>query len=583
MYLETDNTKPFWNYVKALRRDVFGVSPLNSMGKVVAGAKDKAEMLNKQFCSVFTDEDLHSTPSLGSSTTPDMPSIQISSKGVDKLLSNLKVNKAAGPDNIPARILKECASSAAPILCKIYQKSISTGTLPTDWLNANVTPIFKKGSRSIPSNYRPVSLTCIACKQLEHILYSNIMSHLEKFSLLNDRQHGFRHGRSCETQLAGLVNDLAKILDDRGRADMCIMDFSKAFDTVPHKRLLIKLDHLGIRGEIKSWIEGFITHRQQSVVIDGQTSSSSPVLSGVPQGTVLGPLLFLVYINDISECITSEIRLFADDLIVYKKINSSEDCLILQEDIRSLCRWEEKWQMKFNTSKCFIMHVTHQKRFTPHQYYMGDRILETVDNHPYLGVVISNNLSWAKHINQSVNKANSILGLLKRNFWNCSPHTKEVAYKTLVRPRLEYCGAVWDPYQQIHQANLEKVQRRAARFVKNDYKHTSSVTDMLLELNWDLLQDRREKARLVAVYKETHKLVPSNISQHLVSKSRTRPNTRSSHELNYEVIRPNKDCYKFSLYPRTITTWNALPSGIKTAKSVDSFKLLLEKRSKIVN
>ena len=199
---------------------------------------------------------------------------------------------------------------------------------------------------------------------------------------------------------------------------------------------------------------------------------------------------------------------------------------------------------------------------TPHQYYMGDCILETVDNHPYLGVVISNNLSWAKHINQSVNKANSILGLLKRNFWNCSPHTKEVAYKTLVRPRLEYCSAVWDPYQQIHQANLERVQRRAARFVKNDYKYTSSVTDMLLELNWDLLQDRREKARLVAVYKETHKLVPSNISQQLVSNSRTRPNTRSSHELNYEVIRPNKDCYKFSLYPRTITTWNALPSGI---------------------
>ena len=583
--LESNNTKPFRNYIKSLRRDVFGVSSLNSEGRIISTAREKAETLNNQFCSVFTKEDLSSMPSLKSSNIPNMPDIQITISGVEKLLKKLQVNKATGPDGIPARILKECASSVAPILQKIYQKSISTGTLPKAWLNANVSPVFKKGDRSLPSNYRPVSLTSIACKQLEHIIHSNIMNHMDKHSILCDRQHGFRSGRSCETQLAGLVNDLAGILDNRGRIDLCIMDFSKAFDLVPHQRLFAKLDYLGIRGQCKDWIEGFLTERQQQVVIDGQESTNSPVLSGVPQGTVLGPLLFLVYINDLPDWVKSEVRLFADDLILYRGMITPADCDVLQQDINSLCKWESTWQMKFNTSKCFIMHMTHQKRSTPHHYKMRNSILESVCHHPYLGVEISDKLTWARHINQTVNKANSILGLLKRNLWNCSPRTKEIAYKTLVRPRLEYCSPVWDLYQKVHQDNLEKVQRRAARFVKNDYRHTSSVSNMLKDLKWDTLHDRRQRARLITIYKETHNLIPSNIS-HLLARNNAilaRPATRQSHELNYKQIRPNKDCYKYSLYPRTIPLWNKLPPAGKSALNLDSFKRLLENGEPIAN
>lgn len=572
--LQSNNTKPFWNYVKSLRRDVFGVSPLSTAGRIVSSAKEKAEALNSQFCSVFTRENLTTIPDLGSSKVPDMPDLKITSAGVKKL-PNLNVSKASASDNIPARILKECASSAAPILQKIYQKSISSGSLPQDWLNASVSPIFKKGDRSLPSNYRPVSLTCIACKQLEHIIHSNIMDHMDKYNLLCDRQHGFRSGRSCETQLSGLVNDLAMILDRKGRADLCIMDFSKAFDMVPHQRLLTKIDHLGIRGNTKAWIKSFLTLRQQNVIIDGQSSTSSPVTSGVPQGTVLGPLLFLSYINDLPDCVSSNVRLFADDLILYRTIDNPEtDCSKLQTDIDSLTSWEKTWQMKFNTSKCFIMHVTHQRNFTRHDYHMNGTVLEKVNHHPYLGVELSSDLSWAKHITQSVSKANSILGLLRRNLWNCTQNTKEIAYKTLVRPRLEYCSPIWDPYQKVYQEKIEKVQRRAARFVTNDHRRTSSVKQMLDSLDWEPLQDRREKARLISLYKEVHHLTPSNID-HLKLNPQMKYNTRQSHDLNLAITHTNKNCYKYSLYPRTIPTWNSLPDSTKSAPDVENFKILI--------
>ncbi|PIK55642.1 putative RNA-directed DNA polymerase from mobile element jockey-like [Apostichopus japonicus] len=228
------------------------------------------------------------------------------------------------------------------------------------------------------------------------------MTHFDKYSILSDKQHGFRRGRSCETQLAGLVDDLTQILENRGHVDLCIMDFSKAFDVVPHRRLLMKLEHLGIRHNTNRWIEDFLSNRTQNVIIDGESSTSSPVFSGVPQGTVLGPLLFLVYINNLPDCVASDVRMFADDLILYRQINSHSDCDNLQKDINSLCNWETAWQMRFNKSKCFIMRMTHKKNIPNHEYSMGDSILQEVKHHPYLGVELSSDLTWSKHINQSV-------------------------------------------------------------------------------------------------------------------------------------------------------------------------------------
>ena len=383
--LETDNTKPFWKFIKAKKQQSFGISPLNRPdGKIATSATEKAETLNDQFKSVFTVENTSFIPPLPIKNNPDIQQIKINKEGVLKLLSTVKINKATGPDLIPGRILKECCEAIAPILTKVFQKSLDSGMLPDDWCHALITPIYKKGGKPIPANYRPISLTSISCKILEHIIHRHIMDHIDRFDLLTDLQHGFRKSRSCESQLALTVDDLAKSLNSQGQLDLIIMDFSKAFDTVPHQRLLHKLHNMGIRGQLHSWINYFLTKRQQCVVLDGCRSSSAPVESGVPQGTVLGPLLFLVYINDLPTALKSNIRLFADDCILYRQIKTDRDAIILQEDINKLCQWEKDWQMGFNTSKCFIMRITQKRSPKLHTYKMGNTPLKVVKHHPYL-------------------------------------------------------------------------------------------------------------------------------------------------------------------------------------------------------
>ena len=337
------------------------------------------------------------------------------------------------------------------------------------------------------------------------------MNHLDYHKMLYNKQHGFRKGLSCDTQLTGLLDDIAKIVDSKSQADLIIMDFSKAFDTVPHNRLLRKLRSIGITNSILSWIETFLTQRHQKVILEGETSTSAKVTSGVPQGTVLGPLLFLIYINNLPKGILSNVRLFADDCILYKEIKSSNDSAQLQADIDIITTWEKTWQMNFNKTKCYSMKITHKKNPVVTTYKMDDTTLDEVKSYPYLGVEISKDMNWATHINSISNKANRMLGLLRRNIHSCSSDVKSIAYKALVRPRLEYCNTVLDPYHKTHKNIIERVQRRAARFVTNDYNRETSATALVKNLDWDTMEDRRTKLRLITVYKETHGLIPSNI------------------------------------------------------------------------
>ena len=268
------------------------------------------------------------------------------------------------------------SNEIALFLSVLFQKSLGSGQVPHDWTKACVTPIFKKGDRSDPINFRPISLTCILCKVMEHIVASNLSRHFEQNDILFDLQHGFRERRSCETQLIQLVEELARNTSQGRQTDLILLDFSKAFDRVNHMKLLHKLHQHGVRGNTLSWIKAFLTGRSQTVVLEGESSSEIPVNSGVPQGSVLGPLLFLLYINDLPENIHSQVRLFADDTAIYITINNHSDSDTLQQDLDTLQTWERLWDMDFNPSKCQVLHISKSRHPAQHIYMLHDRYLK---------------------------------------------------------------------------------------------------------------------------------------------------------------------------------------------------------------
>ena len=561
--------KRFWSYIKALRKDTTGITALRSGGKLFSGPKDKADILNKQYQSVFTRENTDNIPCMEGPTLPSIPDIIVNAEGVLSLLLKLNPYKAGGPDKIPARVLHECANSIAPFLTKIFQKSLDSGVVPDDWKKANVTAIFKKGDRCDASNYRPVSLTSLCCKLLEHIITSNIMKHLDKYKVLSDCQHGFRAKRSCETQLLTLSHELTSAIDRRKQIDLIILDFSKAFDKVPHQRLLHKLNHYGIHNSCYRWIANFLDDRTQQVVVDGACSYQAPVISGVHQGTVLGPLLFLLFINDLPNGLRSNIRLFADDCIVYREINSQSDSQILQDDLNTLANWESRWGMKFHPSKCNVMSCCRLRNPKHFSYKLRGHILERSLCTKYLGVDIQHNLSWNQHISRTTNKAHSMLGFLRRNLKSAKLNTKANAYKALVRPHVEYCCTIWSPFQQNLINKVEAVQRKAARFVCNNYHNTSSVTSMLNELQWDSLSLRRSRAQLTMLYKILYKHVDIDPTLYLSPAS---SRTRSQHSYKFRQIHANTDIFKFSFFPRVVPLWNSLPASVAEAPSLGIFK-----------
>ena len=552
---DDSNPKKLWSFIKAKKCDSSGISPLRRDGVAHSDPQVKANILNDQFAGAFTEEDTSSLPSLGPSPFPDVPAFKIGTAGVKKLLRGLKPHKASGPDNIPTRFLKEAANELAPALCLILTASLNQGYVPDDWKTADVTPIFKKGDRSTPANYRPISLTAACCKVMEHILHSQVMKHLDHHNILSDNQHGFRKKRSCESQLILTIQDLASGLEDGEQIDAILLDFSKAFDRVPHQRLLLKLQHYGIRGQLLSWIESFLTGRSQKVLVEGKTSSYVPVVSGVPQGTVLGSMLFLIYINDLPKNVTSTTRLFADDSLLYRRIRTTEDHRILQEDFNCLETWERDWQMSFNPLKCAVIRISKKRTQITGSYTIHGHQLATVKSGKYLGVTLTDNLSWNAHVDQVTKKANNSLAFLRRNLYNCPSHTKAQSYQTLVRPILEYASSAWDPYTQSSINKLEGVQRRAARFVTGDYRTTSSVLEMISNLGWETLQERRTEAKMVMMYRITYGLIDISATSLLL------PATLSTRGNSMRYLQPfcRTDAYRCSFFPSGIRLWNQLP------------------------
>ena len=284
------------------------------------------------------------------------------------------------------------------------------------------------------------------------------MSHLEKNEILCPEQHGFRRGHSCETQLLGYVDEATREIEKGNQEDTIVLDFSRAFDKVSHTLLIHKLQRYGIRGRTSAWIKDFLTDRQQAVVVEGTRSDPLPVESGVPQGSVLGPSLFLLYINDLPEGIKSKIRLFADDTMCSKTIMKKKDKQVLQEDLRSLTTWEGKWSMEFHPQKCSTLRVSRKKDKTAPAYELHGQNIENVSTTKYLGVNIQDNMQWESHIDSITKKASKTLGFIPRNLKIGNKKTKETAYKALVQPLLEYAAPIWDPYTANEIEALEKIQ-----------------------------------------------------------------------------------------------------------------------------
>ncbi|XP_072048393.1 uncharacterized protein [Amphiura filiformis] len=290
----SSNPKRFWSFINSKKCDNAGVSPLKaSNGISYSDSTTKANILNDQFSSVFNmNEDETTIKDKGSSPHSVMDPIIIHPDGIHKLLAGLQIHKACGPDEIPTRLLKVLADELTPVISLFFQASLNQGIIPEDWKKANVVPVFKKGDRNKAENYRPISLTSVTCKLLEHVICSSIMRHLDKHNILNDAQHGFRKRRSCATQLIQTIQDLAKSIESRDQVDVILLDFSKAFDRVPHLRLLHKLKFYGIENSTYAWIADFLNHRSQQVILDGATSRSSPVHPGSHKAACLGHCSF---------------------------------------------------------------------------------------------------------------------------------------------------------------------------------------------------------------------------------------------------------------------------------------------------
>ena len=582
--IKTDNSdtkitknKRFYNHIKACKNDSVGVAPIRNIrsGVLETDPTTKATLLNAQFGSVFS---LRTPLSLANlcesrlrSLPPErvMPEFAVSLGGVLKLLQGLNPHKAPGPDGVGPLVLRELRESIGPILHTIFTRSLESGQVPEDWRKANVVPIFKKGCKNSPVNYRPVSLTCICSKLMEHIMVSQINKHLQLNDILVSNQHGFRAQRSCETQLVEFVHDLHTNLGSKTQVDAVVMDFSKAFDKVAHNRLLFKLDRCGIQGRHLKWIESFLGSRTQVVVVDGMSSEPLPVTSGVPQGSVLGPVLFLLYINDITCNITSSIRLFADDTIIYRPIRDENDHLELQKDLTRLEKWSRDWQMEFHPSKCNIMTISRSRSPLLANYKLYGQILDRVNQMKYLGVTVASDLRWNRHVNSIVAGANTTLRFLKRNLRVSSPAVKQSAYFTFVRPKLEYASSVWDPHTLGNISVLETVQRRAARWVLGRFQNRSSVGDMLLQLGWPSLEQRRAQTRLLLLYKAIngHVMLDTFGLLRPVEGIMTGP-----YPHRYIALRTHTNIHAGSFFPRTIRGWNCLPAEVALAPTVEVFK-----------
>jgi hypothetical protein len=565
------NPKSFYKYVNDRRLKKDAIGPLvDPDGTVRTDTRSKAQILNTYFTSVFTREDLAVIPQPRDLNFHETLSNDVFTvEEVEKELSLLNPYKSTGPDGLTPRILKEMAVVISKPLAIIFNRSLATGTVPEDWKQANVTPIFKKGNKQLPNNYRPISLTSISSKIMERLLKVRITNHLNEQHLMNDTQHGFREKRSCLTNLLDFFGEVNRIYDGTQALDLVYLDFQKAFDKVPHERLMAKIESHGIRGNYSRWIRNWLTGRSQRVAIDEKYSDWTNVTSGVPQGSVLGPLLFIIYINDLDHGIISKINKFADDTKLCHRAFTERDRITIQEDINRLLQWSETWQMSFNVEKCSVMHVG--KNNQHFQYSMNNVIMESVEQQRDLGVIITNDLKHEKQVEKSVKNASRMLGFIARTFEYKSKNIMIPLYKALVRPHLEYAVQLWSPNLRKDINKMEKIQRKATKMIPG--LRNLSYEQRLQQLELISLEQRRLRGQLIETYKYLNGFNDASL-EGLFERDINVRTRNNGHKLIRETFRTSKAQNSF---PFNIpSAWNLLPESIVSACTVNTFKNRLD-------
>ncbi len=575
------NPKAVWRYINAQSKTRKGigelhVDPTDENSGVTDCDREKAEILAEFFTSVFTREPDGEVPSLPERNVKYPMKWLTVTRAIEKCLKELKVNKSPGPDGLTPYFLKHSASSISVPLCIIFNSSLQLQDVPQDWKRARISAIFKnKGSRRQAGNYRPVSLTSLVCKLLESLIREHITEFMKDNNLFTYRQYGFLQGRSISLQLLEVMDKWTDALDAGLSIDTIYMDYQKAFDTVPHKRLISKLKSYGFNQQITNWVKSFLTSRIQQVVVNGKKSWWMNVTSGIPQGSVLGPVLFVLFINDLPETVSSEVFLFADDTKIFKVIKGNEDQKRLREDLNALNEWSEKWLLKFHPGKCKHMHVG---KSVPDSvtYSLNSTNLQSITQEKDIGVIIDADLEFESHISEKVKKASQMFALLRRSFNFLNDELFLPLYKSLVRVHLDFASSVWAPYKIKHVEQLESVQRRITRQLPG--MKDLSYPERLRRLKLPTLSYRRLRGDLIEVYKITNGLYEKECTSclKLWSDVTTTDGQLRGHTKKLFLQRSRLNIRENSFGVRVVPVWNKLSEDIVSAPDVDTFKNKLD-------
>lgn len=504
-----DNTKYFWAYINN-RKSQLDVPAAVYYNDIKADEpEDVCNVFSTYFKSVFQPSILTDNYSIdqiqnldiNTETANIISDIYISLDSLLMELKNLDLTKGPGLDSIPPLFFRSTSASICKPLHVLFNKCLSEGICPTQWKAARIIPIHKGGAKADVANFRPISISNVLVKIFERLIRDHLYPFLH--SSVMPQQHGFVRGRSTVTNLMVYTNDLFRNMDDNEQTDSVYTDFSKAFDVVDHKILLDKIAFNGIRGNLWRWFKSYVTNRTQKVVINGYESETVTVTSGVPQGSILGPLLFILFINDIKNCFKhSHFLCYADDLKIYRKINNLSDHQLFQKDLDRLANYCDDNKLKLNINKCKCITFTKKKKVTKFNYTLSGTILDRVETIRDLGVILDTKLTLDAHIDTICNRAFKMFGFVIRASNDFKrPTTYLHLFRSLIRSQLEYAVAIWDPLYHTYCDAIEKVQKKFLRCMHYKCYHSISSYENLLKIyNLPSLKSRRLALQAILLY-----------------------------------------------------------------------------------